>query len=473
MKIMKKLILLSLSIVILTNCYAQRRTKKSAAKEEVTPVEVVTPQEPQPEEPAGDPVITEECLINLSLFNESAKNKQYADALGTWNQVFENCPNANRAIYTHGRSILHWLLSEQTDDVKYQEVFDKLMLMYDKRMKYFGDDPRYPTPWIKGLKALDYIVFVKNDELKKPAYKWLEEAIDGLGKETEIEMIRQFVVLSDKLYANDQTHGEKYIADYLKANDVLEAIIKNAESTDQALATQATQYKNGLDIVFAESGAADCETLDGLYKDEIITNGNDLGYLNKIISFYRRVRCVDSKVYFDAAVKAHKIQPTAESASALAAMSYNQEEFQQAVNYYEDATRLSDVDVDKADYQYKISQIYYSKIGDYPRTKTHALNALGYDPSLGSAHMIIGLAYAAAKGIYDDPVLSKSVFWVAVDRLNRAKQVDPSLAEDVDKLIATYVRHFPSKEDIFFKPELKNGESFYVGGWIGETTICR
>ena len=70
---------------------------------------------------------------------------------------------------------------------------------------------------------------------------------------------------------------------------------------------------------------------------------------------------MDSKVYFDAAVKAHKIQPTAESASALAAMSYNQEEFQQAVNYYEDATRLSDVDVDKADYQYKISQIYYSK----------------------------------------------------------------------------------------------------------------
>ena len=283
---MKKLILLSLSIVILTNCYAQRRTKKSAAKEEVTPVEVVTPQESQPEEPAGDPVITEECLINLSLFNESAKNKQYADALGTWNQVFENCPNANRAIYTHGRSILHWLLSEQTDDVKYQEVFNKLMLMYDKRMKYFGDDPRYPIPWIKGLKALDYIVFVKNDELKKPAYKWLEEAIDGLGEATEIEMIRQFVVLSDKLYANDQTHGEKYIADYLKANDLLETIIKNAESTDQTLATQATQYKNGLDIVFAESGAADCETLDELYKDEIITNGEDLGYLNKIISFY-------------------------------------------------------------------------------------------------------------------------------------------------------------------------------------------
>ncbi len=472
MKIMKKLILLSLSIVVLTNCYAQRRTRR-AAKEEVTPVEVVTPQEPAAEEPTGEPVITEECLINLSLFNESAKNQQYADALDPWNQVFDNCPNANRAIYSHGRNILHWLLSQQTDEAKYQEVFDRLMLMYDKRIQYFGDDPRYSTPWIKGLKALDYIVFVKNDELKEPAYQWLEEAVDGLGDETEIEVIRQFVVLSDRLYANDNAHGDKYIADYLKANDLLESIIEKVQDSDSILAAQATQYKNGLDIVFAESGAADCETLDGLYEDKIAANEDDLGYLNKIISFYRRVRCVESKVYFDAAEKAHKIQPTAESASALAAMSYNQEEFQQAVNYYEDATRLSEIDEDKADYQYKISQIYYSKIGDYPRTKTHALNALEYDSSLGSAHMIIGLAYAAAKGIYDDPVLSKSVFWVAVDRLNKAKQVDPSLTEDVDKLIATYVRHFPSKEDIFFKPELNNGKSFYVGGWIGETTICR
>lgn len=87
--------------------------------------------------------------------------------------------------------------------------------------------------------------------------------------------------------------------------------------------------------------------------------------------------------------------------------------------------------------------------------------------------MIIGLAYAGAKGIYDDSVLSKTVYWAAVDKLVRAKQVDPSLAEDVDKLIATYSRHFPSKEDIFFKPELQDGKSFYVGGWIGETTICR
>ena len=157
---MKKLIVLMLSIVVLTNCYAQRKSKK-AAKEEVAPqTEVVAPQ---PAEQPEVPVVTEECLVNLSLFNESAKNKQYADAVNSWNQVFENCPNANRAVYTHGRNILHWQLSQAKDEATYQKLFDKLMFMFDQRMKYFGDDQRYPTPWIKGLKALDYIVYAKND----------------------------------------------------------------------------------------------------------------------------------------------------------------------------------------------------------------------------------------------------------------------------------------------------------------------
>lgn len=468
---MKKVIVLLLSVVIFTNCYAQRRNKKS--DKEAAKTEVVAPA--QEAEQTESLVITEECMVNLSLFNESAKNRQFADALGPWNQVFENCPNANRAIYSQGRAILQWHLSQQKDDASYQKVFDKLMLMYDKRMKYFGDDARYPTAWIKGIKALDYLVYAKNDELMKPAYQWLEESIDGLGVNSEIEVLRQFVVLSDRMFANNPAHGEKYIADYLKANDILEAMAKNGNGSNGELAAQAAQYKNGLDIVFAQSGAADCITLDNLYRDKIVEFKDDFAYLTKIISFFRRVRCVESQVYFSAAVSAHKIQPTAESANALAAMSFNKDDFQRAINFYEEATRLSEIALDKAEYQFKIAQIYYSKLANYPRTKTHALNSLEFNPSNGSAHMIIGLAYAGAKGIFDDPVLAKSIYWVAVDRLVRAKQVDPSLNEsgEVDRLIATYSRHFPSKEDIFFKPELQDGRSFYVGGWIGESTICR
>lgn len=457
-----------LSVVLITGCFAQREGKKERkGKNNLTEQVQTQVAEPQPVE---ESVVTEECIQNISLFNESAKNKQFADALEPWNKVFNDCPSANRVIYSQGRNILHWEIEQQKDDASYQKAFSKLMKMFDQRIKYFGTDERYPTPWIKGIKALDYLVYSKSDDIQSP-YEWLEDAIDGLGEKAEIEFIRNFVVLSDKKYAADKTHAEKYIADYLKANAILETMI--ADNSNAAQAAQASQYKNGLDIVFAQSGAADCVTLENLYREKIQENKTDLSYLTKVISFFRRVKCTESEVYFSAAVEAYKIQPDAESAAALAAMSFSKDDFSQAIEYYKSAVELSQVTADKADYNYKIAQIYYSKLGDYPRTKQFAVRSLELNSSNGGAHLIIGLAYANARGIFDDAVLQKTVFWAAVDRFVRAKQVDPTLAEDADRLIGTYSRHFPSKEDIFMHPDLQSGRSFFVGGWVSESTTAR
>lgn len=469
---MKKLVVLMLGVFILTSCFAQRTSRRDRNANRNNQTEVVVAPEPA-QEPAPseqEMQVTEECMINLSLFNESAKNKQYADALAPWNQVYENCPSANRAIYSQGRYIVQWELSQQKDDASYQKVFDKLMQMYDKRMKFFGDDPRYPTAWIKGIKAIDYLIFAKNDDMKRPAYKWLEESIDGMGENSEIEVLRQFVILSNNYYVADKSHVEKYIQDYLKVNAILETLATTAGNGNAEL---AAQYKNGLDIVFAESGAADCGTLDGLYSSAVDQKLSDLSYLNKVISFYKRVRCTESEVYFKAAVAAHKIEPSAESAAALAAMSFSQNDFEAAITYYDEATALSTVADDKADYQLKIAQIYYSKLENYPRTKSYALKSIEFKPNSGTAYLLIGMSYAGARGIFNDDILNKTVFWAAVDKFVKAKQVDPSLTEDANKLIATYSKYFPTKEDVFMHPDLGAGKSFYVGGWVGESTICR
>lgn len=463
-----KLIVLTLSLAVVTGCFAQKENKKDK-KGKKAETETVAPQTQTAavQEPG---VVTEECMVNLSLFNESAKNKLYADALEPWNAVYKNCPSAHKAIYSRGREIVQWELTQQKDAASYNKVFEKLMTMYDNRMKYFGDDAKYPTPWIKGIKALDYIAFVKNDSLKKPAYTWLSESVDGMGDKSELDVLRQLVLISGNIFAAEPNHAETYVNDYLKVNDILEAIAN--DSTNKS-AEQARQIENGLDIVFAQSGAADCNTLDKLYKEKVAANQNDFDYLRKVVSFYKRVKCTDSDVYFSASVAAHKINPTAESANGCAEMSYKSGEYSKAIDFYAEATRLSKVNADKAEYQYKIGQIYYSKLGNYPRTKEYAKNAIEFNSQYGNAYLLIGLAYAGAKGIFGDPVLDKTVFWAAVDKFNKAKQVDPSLTDDADKLIRTYRQYFPSKDDIFFQPQLQKGKTFFVGGWIGETTICR
>ena len=151
-------------------------------------------------------------------------------------------------------------------------------------------------------------------------------------------------------------------------------------------------------------------------------------------------------------------------------MSYKAGEHSKAIAYYDEATKLATEKMDKADYQYKIAQIYYTEMNNYPRSREYARNSLEFNPNNGSAYLLIGIMYAKSRSIYDDPVLSKTVYWVAVDKFVRAKQVDPSIADEANKLINTYSGHFPTKDDMFFQPQKPTLQMKGNGKVIDEAT---
>ncbi len=465
----RNVLVILFSMVMFTNCFAQKESKKEKKDKSETPAEAVAPAAPATPAPAAN-VTTDECNVNISLFNESAKNKQYADALEPWNAVYRDCPGANKVIYSRGREIVQWELQQAKDAAAYEKVFNKLMGMYDNRIKYFGDDAKYPTAWILGIKAIDYIQFVKNDELKKPAYEMLAKSIEGLGANSEIDVLRLYVVLSNGIFKADATHAEKYISDFTKVNAILDEIISKPEMKTNAA---AVELKPGLEQLFAQSGAADCNTMDKIFAEKVKQNLTNKEVLSNTVGLYRKVRCTEAEVYFSAALAQHKIEPSSESAAAMASMSYKKGEFQQAVAFNDEATKLATSNEDKAEFQFTNAQIILKEMNNFPRSREYARNALEYKPNMGKAYLLIGSMYARSKNIYSDPVLAKSVFWAAVDKFQKAKQVDASVTADANELIRTYSQYFPSKEDIFFQPQLAAGKSFTVGGWIGETTVCR
>ena len=66
----------------------------------------------------------------------------------------------------------------------------------------------------------------------------------------------------------------------------------------------------------------------------------------------------------------------------------------------------------------------------------------------------------------------RTVFWAAVDKFVKAKQVDPSVAAKANEYIERYSPHFPTKDEAFFR-DITAGKSVKVGGWINETTTAR
>ena len=69
--------------------------------------------------------------------------------------------------------------------------------------------------------------------------------------------------------------------------------------------------------------------------------------------------------------------------------------------------------------------------------------------------------------------MARAVYYAAIDKFQKAKSVDPSIADEANTLIGSYSAHLPSTEEIFMHPDLEKGKSFSIGGWIGETTIVR
>lgn len=450
---MKKVLLIALCFAIPMAGFAQKKKKKGAEPEVVAPV--------------VETLSDEECMENLSLFHESVKNKQYDEAYGFWLPVYQSRPDLNKAIYTDGTEILGHRYQQATDETVRKALRDSIMQLHDDRIKYF-DEARYPDTYVLGVKAMDYLTYFPEDELALPAYGWMKESVTALGAKAQITVLRKFVELSYNIYkSNTEQYGDQFLADYQLASAALEQIVvaggKNAEP--------ASHQKAYIDRLYAASGAADCDQMDQMYASVVAESANDIEKLGSIMKLYRRLGCTESDVYFAAAEHAHKLQPTSESAAGCAQMCIKKGDLNGALEYYKQALSMVTNDEDKADYLYRVANVYVL-LKNYQQGAAYAQQSLDVNPEDGRCYLLMGICYASAK-IYDDPILARSVFWVACDMFRKAKTVDPSCATDANKLIATYSQYFPSKEDVFFHKELNDGQPFRVGGWIGKTTTCR
>ena len=449
--------------------------KKPKKAEAAAPVqEAVVPEE--------DPVITEECVMNVSLFHESVKNKMYADAYGPWWEVYTTCPNANKSIYSDGAKIVEALYQATNDPAEKERLAKLAVEMQDKRIRYFGNDAKYPKAYILGEKGLAYVDFYGESKLVE-ARECLRQSVEGMGNKSKVMVLVKLVDVSYALYKQDPNgKAEQFISDYEIASNALGDQAADASNKNAEIAGKQKDY---VDNIFAISGAADCSKLDEIYGAVVKENLTNLDMLQKIAKLYKRVRCTESEVYFAACEAAHKLQPTQESAAGCASMAAKKGDYEAAIAYYDQAIKLAMVEdelEDVADYQYNAAFYCYNNLKKYAEARKYAqasiatLSGLGQNKGQGRCYIIIGMCYAATRLYGNDAkgaILNKTVYWAAVDKFYKAKQVDPSVEAQASEFISTYSRYFPTKEERFDLPNEFNGSTYFVGGWIGETTNIR
>jgi tetratricopeptide (TPR) repeat protein len=412
------------------------------------------------------------CRMNLSLMTVAAKAENYQDAVKTWQSVYSNCPASSKNIYIYGPRIFKALFAKETDAAKKKEHLDLIMEIYDKRMQYFSNVDAKGT--ILAFKAYDYKELMGDNVDHKVVYQLLGEAIEDMKSEMyPSDAYGHYMISSLMMFLQDNSKKDQYINDYFRTLEYMDDAITSAKANDDAdNANYIAAVKESVETAFVNSGAGDCKTLQGFYSAKFADNKDNVEFLNKAIGALSQIGCNDTDFYFDLSENLHRLTPSANSAIGLANRSLQNKDYEAAMKYYEQAAELEEDKEKSSGYMMTLSQILFSQ-RRYSQARQAAYDALKFKSTNGDAYILVAKMYASsAEGVFSESEKRGLVFCAAVDKLQKAKAIDSSVSSEANSLINQYSRYYMEKEDAFMMG-LKEGESIFVPGWIGETTTIR
>lgn len=410
-------------------------------------------------------------MSNYTLYKQFYEQKDYKSALGPWRKVFHFYPKSSENLYIHGIYMYQSFVDKATDRKIKNAYLDSLMQVYDKRIKYF-DKKGYNL----GRQGTDYLKYTLNndenmsDEQKKvvlkKGYGYVSESVKLQGDDSEDIVLLLMMQSTRGLYGLGEFGKEKVIESY----DITSKIINKHLEKDPNNA-DLTNIRDLIDQVFQSSGAADCDALISIYEPKFDVIASNIDDLKKMIRMLDRQNCTASPLYAKASEKLYELEPSAEAAYNMARLFVKAENRDKAEGYYKQAIELEKDPGNISKYYYELAAVVWTS--NPQQARTYLKKAIDNNSSNGRAYLLLGDVYAHnAKSYGENDFEHVTVYWVAVDYYAKAKKADPSVESDANERINSYSQYFPSKEDIFFNG-LTVGQSYSVGGWIGESTTVR
>jgi len=409
----------------------------------------------------ADPESRKECLSQTSMYQEYYKQNNFKDAYTPWQKVLTLCPKSSENIYIRGTRLIKFKIENTVDQNKKMALVDSLMHLYNLRIESFNK-----KGIVLGSKAQD--LYTLAPERYEEAYKITEEAVNITQNKTEISVLFTYMTLTRVMYENKKVEADKVIELYSTISDFADAQILKNPSDDKV-----KQAKDGIDAIFAQMGVAKCENLVAIFTPKFNANPNDLAQNKKIRALMGSTKdCSKEDLFLKASVEIYKSEPSASLAYDIAHLYIDTKQPREAEKYYNEAINLESDVTKRATYFYELASLTFTELKNSSQAKALVNKALDENPNLGRAYKLLGDMYASERNCGADDFEKKTVFWAAVDKYAKAKQVDPELEEGMNSLISTYSQYFPTKEDIFFH-DLKVGDTYSIGCWINERTVVR
>jgi tetratricopeptide (TPR) repeat protein len=409
------------------------------------------------------------CKMNISLYREffkqwrasDYKNETVNDVIPSWRWVFLNCPKGTQNTYIDGVKIVSYLMETASDPALKNKYIDTLMMVYDQRIKYFGKEG-----YVLGRKGVD--LFTCRPEDTEQIYKTLKKSVELEGDNTAGPVLVYYMKAAVNMAKEGKADSAVIFDTYEVASDIIDHNIKKNENIPEEKGNWENM-RNNIELILEPF--ATCTDLVSIYRKKFTETPDDVELLKKINNILDEKKCQNDPLYFETTKRLYELEPSPASAYMIGKMLLNEGKYSEAIEYLKQTEKLDDTNAIQKSYIY-IAKAYRA-MNNFPSARTYALKSAALNPTDGEPYLMIGDMYAeSAKDCGDNDLTSRVAYWVAVDKYYKAKQVDPTLAEEADKKIAVYSVYFPSASTIFFYT-LKEDDNYRVECWINEDTRIR
>lgn len=409
-------------------------------------------------------------LAAYSIFYENYRNGDYQFAIeyGRWmacakpetlqgNPRFELETQYDRLI-----TIYKELGRSQEDPEMRTAYIDTALHLFDESLEMFADN-----------NESEFDIIFKRGRFFQENYNFID---DGLQK-AYADYARLFELDAERALSL----GDGY---YLR--QALENLVRQGDKAKtQAFIDQVKPLAEGSNLDFIEQKQQEIlgspEEQAEYFSGIVAENPDDLDAWKALKSAYESLG--DRPNLKKALVRINELEASYQSALDLGEFAASNANYSEADKYFKEALDRAESDEQKIDLYLKLADANIS-LERLETAKRYIQNAIQLDPNDGRTYLKMATLYGTAVTVCTrDRKLEaqdKVVYWVVIDYLNKAKNVQPSLTNTINQQLSTYKQVTPNTEDKFFTLGLENGQSIKVDkslmpcyDWINETTNVR
>ncbi|MCF0206200.1 MAG: tetratricopeptide repeat protein, partial [Bacteroidales bacterium] len=395
----------------------------------------------------------EDCQVMLSLYTELYKQGSFVSAYPLWKSCFDKCSDVSKNIYIQGPKIVESVIAELKGDER-ERVIDTLFMIYDQRIQVYGEEGKHLSN--KAIQMYKY-----RPAARVEIYNTIDRVFELNGSKTDYNVLKLYMVYAIERFNKEEITKETVVDVYSSVSDALAEQIASEEKEDKK--AKIKEASAVVEELFVNCPAADCNSIIEVFAPKMEADPANIDLAKKIVNILRKGNsdeCKLSDLYMRAAVLVYENEKSSSAAHAIGQAYFKRGDNSKAEQYYNEAISLEEDNSKKSDMYYELALLYYTGMNSYSKARNAARSAIAADPTCGKAYMLIGRVYAAGgKDCGESAFDKKALYYVVVDQFVKAKNADPSLAQEANELINRYSAHWPSAQDGFWV-DIKEGDSY-------------